>query len=184
MPRPHHRCATAGNWGSNHSDARCITGRASSPFHFVLELTSFSMRHVLKHMGPGRSSYNCALCSQQLGRPLPPTCLRDVIWKNVKHFEVACACISADLRGVASVDLLLVDAEAHDDDALATYPFFSHPPTRVVFEPKHMPEARVDALGERLRAAGYECQPVLANRTTTCPRRGGTVVWHSRTVHG
>eukprot|EP00308_Calcidiscus_leptoporus_P025474 CAMPEP_0119357874 /NCGR_PEP_ID=MMETSP1334-20130426/6188_1 /TAXON_ID=127549 /ORGANISM="Calcidiscus leptoporus, Strain RCC1130" /LENGTH=315 /DNA_ID=CAMNT_0007372225 /DNA_START=45 /DNA_END=992 /DNA_ORIENTATION=+ len=169
-----------GNWGSPTADVRCITGRADgrSPFHFVLELSSFSQQHVTKHAGPGVSYHNCALCAAALQRPLGSDCLKDVIWKNLRPLEVSCACIGADLAGERSVELLVVDAEGHDDHAIAAYPLRSHPPRRIIFEPKHMPESRVVALGNQLRASGYECQVRLVNASKTCPTRGGTAIWH------
>ena len=171
----------SGNWGSNDSDTRCITSRRDgSPYHWILELSSFTMAHVLKHHGPGRSPYNCALCSKALGRPLPSTCMRHVVWKNVGPLVVPCACVASELAGVRSVELLLVDAEGHDDEAIATFPFFSHPPKRIIFEAKHMPRWRFDALAERLRAAGYECIEAQRNASRPCPHSAGAAAWHLR----
>jgi hypothetical protein len=192
-----------GNWGSNFSDTRCITAlrNVSDSYKWVLELSSFSKHHPLKHQNNllGYSSKNCRLCSRTLydgSRRLPPSCLSRVITDNLRERSVSCACLPRELQGWNSVELLAVDAEGHDDDVLGYYPFDRWPPTRIVFEPKHIGRARFEVLASRLRHLGYECLEVLRARylnatgagpavvrtsaaavSPTCHPRGGSSTW-------
>jgi hypothetical protein len=102
-----------GNWGSDHADARCITGngRRGARYHFLLELSSFSIDHPLKHYGPGIAPATCMDCSKKFGRKLPYSCLSEVVKRNLRFVEVECACLSDELAGERRVDLLFVDAE-------------------------------------------------------------------------
>ena len=84
----------------------------------------------------------------------------------------------------SGVDLLVVDAEGHDDRVLQTYPFVRWPPRRLIFEPKHLPSHRFANLTRHLRGHGYECLEVLrsqqqqgANSATDCSGRGGKSTW-------
>ena len=74
--------------------------------------------------------------------------------------------------------MLFVDAEGHDDDVLIQYPFHTHPPWRVVFEPKHLSVPRCQAAGQLLRSHGYECLEAMDNRSVPCNCRGGASTWH------
>ena len=111
-----------------------------------------------------------------------------MITANVRQVLVPCACLATELHKTESLGdpvattrvpaLLMVDAEAHDDDVLMQYPFNSHPPHRLIFEPKHVPPERCAALGSVLRGWGYECLEVLRNVSTACSCRGGASTWH------
>ncbi|EOD31273.1 hypothetical protein EMIHUDRAFT_253594 [Emiliania huxleyi CCMP1516] len=111
-----------GNWGSNDSDARCLTANTpgGNGSHFVSEIASLSKSHLLRHnryfaVGPNQ----CAQCSKVLGRPLPNNCMRQaVIANNLVTFPVRCYCAETELvpqlrhaqRGGAAALSLLVRA--------------------------------------------------------------------------
>ena len=172
---------TTGNWGSNDSDVRCITENhpRGTRYHYLLELTSFTAAHLLKHFGPGFSPSTCMDCSLNLHRPMPFDCMRNIVWKNLRQLPVACACFERELGSETSVDLLFVDAEGHDDHVLASYPFNSHPPQRLVFEPKHISARRFHVLARRLNHLGYQCLDEL-REGLNCSARAhlGTSSWH------
>ena len=69
------------------------------------------------------------------------------------------------------VSLLVVDAEAHDYEVLAQFPFGRVPVERVVFEATHMRNADFDAAAALLSSHGF------------VPLRGGfkaaSNVWHA-----
>ena len=169
-----------GNWGSDDADMRCITenGNRGKRYGYLLELTSFTAGHVLKHRGPGSSGATCMDCSRVLGRSLPHSCLQNVVWKNLRPLRVECACFQRELPA-DPIDLLFVDAEGHDDDVLARYPFHSHSPRRLVFEPKHLSEARFHALTQRLHRLGYCClDELLDGKPCAASMSLGTSSWH------
>ena len=72
--------------------------------------------------------------------------------------------------------LIRIGTSGHDDDALESYPFTSHAPERLIFEPKHISEQRFHTLAFNLRQRGYECLKVLQG-TGNCTNRGGTSTW-------
>ena len=149
--------------------------------------------------------------SKPVTRWLPPWCLRHVIKSNLRQRPIRCACLDTEIAAMAAalpsrappssdpaharkdgaaravVDLLVVDAEGHDDQVLDQYPFGRWAPRRLVFEPKHLPPDRFQALAARLRARGYECLEVLqarrrdadAAKNRSCYGRGGASTWHS-----
>ena len=173
-----------GNWGSNMSDARCVTSVRLDAFHWALEVGSFSKQHLLMHQTnmlsftPG----TCRTCSKLLGRAMPHNCLSKFISGNLRSTSVPCACLQHELALLGTPSLLFVDAEGHDDDVIGRYPFHSHPPWRVVWEPKWMSEVRCRAAGRRLRSHGYVCLEQMQTQNSTvdlgCSCRGGTSTWH------
>jgi hypothetical protein len=164
-----------GNWGSDEADPRCILDNPDH--HHLLEVASFSVQQLLRTQGQWYTPHACRMCSQQLQHTLPASCLRHVVWKNVKDLRVPCACLNRIVRVNQPIDLLFVDAEGYDDTILYEFPFAQHQPTRVVFEPKHLGPKRFGDLVRYLRRYGYECSDVLRG-AHSCRQSIGTSVWH------
>ena len=149
-----------GNWGSNHSDARCL--RNSGLYGWVAEIASHSKRHLLgeaRNLQLSRSSVRrCASCTQELGRPLPPDCVRNMIHDNIRRVDVRCFCMKDELRlrkAEPAVTLLVVDAEGYDYTVLQQYPWERLPPWRVVFEATHLGRSSFDQAATLLQSHGY-----------------------------
>ena len=71
--------------GANESDIRCV-GEA------ILGTASFSRSHVLQFQRWYRyTPSQCAKCAKRLGRPLPPTCMRQLYTANLDVADVPCA---------------------------------------------------------------------------------------------
>ena len=151
-----------GNWGTNRSDARCI--ERSGLYGWVKEIASQSKTHVESHsrllQWSRSSARRCEACSAELGRPLPPDCVTDMIRNNLRRVDVRCYCMGRELRlkpSEPAVTLLVVDAEGYDYNVLAQYPW-RRPglkPWRVVFESSHLQNADFDSAAELLRSHGY-----------------------------
>ena len=153
-----------GNWGSNHSDARCLSN--SGYFGWVEEIASLDKKRVFKSSSYLQHSRNsakrCAACSQELGRPLPSNCLAKMIHRNIRRVNVHCFCMGQEqektlrLRGQEkAVTLLIVDAEGFDLNVLQQYPFGRLPTWRVVFEAKHMSRQSFKTAAELLGNHSY-----------------------------
>ena len=164
-----------GNWGRNHSDARCID--AHGAWHYLHELASFNVKQLLRTQGPNRSPGTCLKCAAIVGHALPPNCLKNVVWKNVVRLDVPCACFEAELAFASEVQLLFVDTEGFDDEVIYAFPFKLHTPARVVFEPKHLSLPKLGKLQAFLRNHGYECAELLSGRKVKCAETSGTSAW-------
>ena len=108
------------------------------------------------------NAQRCAKCSALLGKKLPKTCMRKVIYKNLRSRPIACSCLREEVpalpayRALGAVALLLVDAEGHDKEVLSSFPFGTVPVWRVVFEGYHMNRPKYEALTALLHAHGFE----------------------------
>ena len=128
----------------------------------VREIASLSRHHLLRHQNTlfRNNPRSCARCSSALGAttPLPPNCLRRAIEDNMRRHESRCLCLSSELarRSVAHINLLMIDAEGHDDQVIRAFPFGAVRVDRVVFEAVHMPNARFRAVASHLRSFGFE----------------------------
>lgn len=150
-----------GSWGSEYADGRCVAHTAK----WVQEIASLSRQHLLRSGGAlAFSPSNCAKCAKALGRPLPPTCMKNLVRDNLKRSEVACGCLSAepahgrDVNRVAlprTVTLLVIDAEGYDGEVLQHYPFRARPPTRVVYESTHLGQSGINRAAALLMGFGY-----------------------------
>lgn len=149
-----------GNWGTNHSDARCVQN--SGMYGWVNEIASLNRRYVLGRsylMGPSRSStLRCQRCARLLGRPLPGDCLSRVISDNLRRADVRCFCLRKELRlaqGEPAVTLLVVDTEGFDLKVLQQYPFSQLPTWYVAFEAIHLGRNDYDLAAALLRRHGF-----------------------------
>tara|TARA_Y100000741_G_scaffold365242_1_gene361293 strand:+ start:9242 stop:10060 length:819 start_codon:yes stop_codon:yes gene_type:complete len=167
-----------GNWGSDEADPRCILDNPDH--HYLLEVASFSVQQLLRTQGQWHTPYACKMCSQRLQRKLPSSCLRHVVWKNVKDLHVPCACLKRVVRMNQHIDLLFIDAEGYDDIILREFPFAQQQPTRVVFEPKHLGPTRFADIAHYLRGYGYECADMIRD-SRMCRQSVGTSVWQRTT---
>ena len=71
--------------GANESDIRCLGDVVSGT-------ASFSKAHVVAHQRFYRfTPSQCMGCSERLGRPLPPTCMKRVYTDNLDMISVPCA---------------------------------------------------------------------------------------------
>ena len=160
--------------GSNDSDTRCAVSEAPG----IAEFSSLTEAHVTRQAYLFQRSPNrCARCASRIQRPLPPTCLSKVIEKNLRRTEVRCVCLHEEARMAAAlarhptarasaagtptplleaVSLLMIDAEGHDFEVLASYPFGSVPTWRVMFEAHHMRNKDFDSASALLRSHGFE----------------------------
>ena len=148
-----------GNWGSMDADARCAAHTVSG----LREIASLNARHLTKQQYMYKSNaQRCAKCSALLGKKLPKTCMRKVIYKNLRSRPIACSCLREEVpalpayRDLGAVALLLVDAEGHDKEVLSSFPFGAVPVWRVVFEGYHMNRPKYEALTALLHAHGFE----------------------------
>ena len=149
-----------GNWGKNHSDARCVL--SSGAYGWVNEIASLRRETVLNHnrllLQSRTSAMRCAKCAADLGRPLPPDCVRDVIRANLRSHETRCLCFAEELQLLSherSVTLLTIDAEGADLEVLRQWPFDALPTTRVMFEAAHLSHAQFEEAAELLERHGF-----------------------------
>lgn len=153
--------------GANESDVRCMFDDAISG------TASFSRAHVVAHQRWYRKTPSqCARCSEKLGRPLPPTCLRRVYTDNLDSIDVPCASAaqllpdsgsnhqstdSAQHVSTRAADFVVVDTEGADDMVISRYlQLAPRPPALLVFERTFIPGRRWKALSTLLRAAGLQ----------------------------
>ena len=141
-----------GNWGTNHSDARCAKFGA----RWITEIAALNEWHVVKE---GRNlkwtESRCKQCSAALGHELPPNCLRDVIKDNLVTSTVQCACLRDEVSSFDSVTLLMIDTEGYDFEVLKQYPFDRLMPARVVFESMHLSNIDCNAAASFMMRLGY-----------------------------
>ena len=154
-----------GNWGTNDSDARCLSANAGSEAcmprceganHWTSEIASLDRAHLERHnrlfaYGPTQ----CRRCSVRLERPMPSDCMRNVIVKNLKATNVRCFCTTTELKA-GHLSLLMIDAEGYDDAVLHQFPFEAIRPARILFEAHHLGSRRFFKLARYLRTWGYE----------------------------
>lgn len=156
-----------GNWGTDESDARCITATKNN--HYLLEIGSFSVKQLLRTQGQHYTPNACRKCSEIVGRHLPTSCLKHVVWRNVRHMTVDCVNFTRLLHNATKIDLLFIDAEGYDDEVLYSYPFETLKPTRIVFEPKHMSLLRFNKIEHYLKRLNY--------KEIKCVRHSGTCIY-------
>ena len=79
------------------------------------------------------------------------------IERHIEQIAVASAPLSALCRdhALAELDVLVVDAESHDDVVVNTVDFDTYRPSVIMFEHRHMPADRLYALDKKLVALGY-----------------------------
>ena len=156
-----------GNYGTNHSDARCILN--SGLYGFLTEIASLRKSTVLQNnrlLQHSRSSERrCAACSAALGRPLPGDCVRDMINANLRSHDARCLCLAEELKlqtnthnplkSERSVTLLAIDAEGFDLEILRQWPFDVLPTARVSFEAAHLSDANFEAAAALLEGKGF-----------------------------
>ena len=153
------------NLGSNESDVRCAGAAISGT-------ASFSRAHVMQHQRFYKfTPSQCANCARELGRALPPTCMRQLYSANLEVANVPCArpehilptarAISSSSSGGGGggsnmVDVLVVDVEGEDDRVVARYLELAGgvPPYVLVYEHVHLRKPRKAALVARLERAG------------------------------
>ena len=100
-----------GNWGSNHSDARCaqLAGTA-----WITEIASLNQWHLLAQSRNIKyTPTKCAKCSKAFNRTVPPDCLKDVVSKNMVSHVVPCTCLAREVREYDFVTLLMIDTEGY-----------------------------------------------------------------------
>ena len=136
-------------FGANHSDARCL-GDLSA----ISGTASLSRRQVTQFQRFYRfTPSQCAKCAQQLGRPLPPSCMSRVYLDNLENISVPCAQLSTITA--APVEALVVDAEGQDADIVRRYlDLAGSTPRAIVYEHAHLRRSTRASLAERLTAAG------------------------------
>jgi hypothetical protein len=149
-----------GNFGTPTADARCVTGPLGmKKFTWITQLSSLSKQHILNHayLFSRKLPESCEECSKRLGRQLPIRCLERVVSANILERRLPCACLAAELASETRVALLVVDAEGHDSNVLAQFPFDRIKPAAIVFEAKHLADDDFARVSLRLRALGYVC---------------------------
>jgi hypothetical protein len=138
------------NIGMNESDPRCLG-------NLQTELASLSKGHLLAHQRwyPYTPS-QCRKCAATLGRALPSTCLSRVITDNLEPTSVPCGSFERELRHLgeplAPPELLVSDAEGHDDQVITRY-FATGlaPPAFLRYEWNHLGRQRAQKLANLLR---------------------------------
>lgn len=152
--------SATGNFGSNDSDARCLT-RPRAYGSWVTEIASLSRRHLEHHQHYlGYNKDECSRCSAYLARPLPShKCMENVISKNLRPLTVPCYHLS-DLPTMldrASPTLVVIDAEGSDVDVLRKMPLAADvAPARIIFESKHLLSGVFEEAAALLFDHGYE----------------------------
>ena len=135
--------------GANHSDARCL-GDAGA----ISGTASLSRRQVMQYQRFYRfTPSQCARCAQQLGRPLPPSCMSRVYLDNLENISVPCAQLGG--TAAAPADVLVVDAEGQDAEVVSRYlELAGSTPRAIVYEHAHLRGSTRSSLAARLAANG------------------------------
>tara|TARA_B110001452_G_scaffold93486_1_gene77187 strand:+ start:104 stop:1372 length:1269 start_codon:yes stop_codon:yes gene_type:complete len=154
------------NWGSDDADGRCMhfddfNRRANA---WYSEVASVSREMILQYQNRDTPRL-CKACSEALGRPLAPNCMRRVMEANMVATEVPCLCLRRAVaqrrrgrpqrQGAAAVQLLVIDTEGHDAHVLAAYPFGEVETWRVQFESNKLNSTALAAARERLATHGF-----------------------------
>ena len=120
--------------------------------------------------------------------PLPSTCMKDVVWKNIAAMRAPCASLDQELDVLRRqrVDLLFVDAEGYDDSVVRAFPFWRALPTRIIFEAVHLCLDRFQSLAHLLHELGYKCVgDGGGGGGGSCNRLQHASTWHLRSrQHG
>ena len=96
-----------GNWGSAEADGRC----AQQPGVRIGSVSSLSKEYMLRqHTLVGRRPKRCSSCSKMVGRRLKPTCMREIIRRNLVSERVPCACLKRELAAEREVCPILLIA--------------------------------------------------------------------------
>eukprot|EP00316_Scyphosphaera_apsteinii_P010124 CAMPEP_0119319720 /NCGR_PEP_ID=MMETSP1333-20130426/50153_1 /TAXON_ID=418940 /ORGANISM="Scyphosphaera apsteinii, Strain RCC1455" /LENGTH=250 /DNA_ID=CAMNT_0007326199 /DNA_START=92 /DNA_END=844 /DNA_ORIENTATION=+ len=138
------------NLGSNSSDPRCAPS-------WLNELSSFSRHHVLSHQARMRVAPKvCTACAAKLRRPLPMSCLSRILLDNLAQSTVRCMCLQQLLsKHERYVALLMIDAQGHDAQILAAFPFDRVAVDRVVYEPSLLSRADQEMARRLLAKHGF-----------------------------
>ena len=144
-----------GLWGSQRADTRCVLG--DPIVGWATEISSLSKAYIGAQLGSitrKPQPRTCARCARQLARDLGTDCVAE-IRRALRGVRVPCIEWARELSGESAVQLLLVDAEGHDDEVLEQYPFERVETWRVVFEAARISREKFSAAATRLRLAGF-----------------------------
>ena len=131
----------ADNFGSLHADGRCAntTLNPNSTSMWVTEIAALSRAQLMNQAYLfGYSPGQCRACSRVLGLEKPPNCMEDLIGANLRTTRVECVRWPSVLPPGRRVDLLMIDIEGHEAQAIKSFPFATNPVGKVRFEAKHI----------------------------------------------